>query len=239
MIAIFCSFAILNAQQAHNHLADSTVLVVRHAEKPATGASLTHEGFARAKEYARYFHPFVVDGAQFSINALYAGSDEPDSIRPRLTLEPLSQTTGVPLNTHFSTTDSDAIAHALVEEVHKDHVLIAWRHKKIPALLKALGADIIRLLPDGEWPDSVYDWAVFLHFDAAGHLGQQRLIHEPNPLPKSTEAQICIGSSDRLQRFCRVFFARLRKRYFEGRALVRSAGQCDCGAMSVCNPACN
>jgi broad specificity phosphatase PhoE len=183
LIGILCSIALLHAQSAHNYLANSTLLVIRHAEKPATGASLTPEGIARAEKYARYFHPFVIDGARLSINALYAGSDEKDSMRPRLTLEPLSQATGIQLNTKFSTADSDVFAHALIEEVHGDHVLIAWRHKKIPVLLKALGADPTHLLPDGVWPDSVYDWVIFLHFDAAGQLDQQRLIHEPDPLP--------------------------------------------------------
>lgn len=183
LIAILCSIALLQAQQARNYLANSTVLVIRHAEKPATGASLTPEGFARAKKYARYFHPFVVDGAAFSVNALYAGSDEPDSVRPRLTLEPLSQATGIPLNAHFSTADSDTLARALAEQAHGDHVLIAWRHKKIPALLEALGANPNHLLPNGVWPNSIYDWVILLHFDAAGHLNQQRLIHEPDPLP--------------------------------------------------------
>lgn len=183
LIAILCSIAFLQAQPARNYLANSTVLVIRHAEKPPIGASLTPDGFARAEKYARYFHPFVTDGKAFSVNALYAGSDEPDSMRPRLTLEPLSRATKIPLNTHFSTADSDALARALAEQAHGDHVLIAWRHKKIAVLLKALGADPSHLLPNGVWPDSVYDWVIFLHFDAAGHLDQQRLIHEPDPLP--------------------------------------------------------
>jgi hypothetical protein len=182
-IGILCSIALLHAQSAPNYLANSTLLVIRHAEKPSAGAGLTPEGFARAEKYSRYFHPFVIDGARLSINALYAGSDELDSMRPRLTLEPLSQATEIQLNTKFSTADSPALAHALVEDIHGDHVLISWRHKKIPVLLKALGADPNLLLPNGVWPDTVYDWVIFLHFDAAGHLDQQRLIHEPDPLP--------------------------------------------------------
>jgi hypothetical protein len=87
------------------------------------------------------------------------------------------------LNTQFSTGDPEKLAQALVAEPHGDHVLIAWRHKKIPALLNALGADSAHLLPDGTWPDAVYDWVIFLHFNAAGRVDQQRLIHEPTPLP--------------------------------------------------------
>lgn len=182
-IVILCSIAGLQAQETPNHLANSTVLVIRHAEKPAAGASLNPEGVARADKYAHYFHPFVIDGAAIPISALYAGSDAPDSMRPRLTLEPLSQATGLPLNVKFSTSEPDALAHALATEPHGDHVLIAWRHKRIPALLSALGAAPTRLLPGGTWPDAVYDWVILLHFDAAGHVDQQRLIHEPDPLP--------------------------------------------------------
>jgi hypothetical protein len=183
VIAVACFAPLVHAQESPNHLANATVLIIRHTEKPAEGASLTPQGFARAASYAHYFHPFVVDGAPLSINALYAGADSPDSIRPRLTLEPLSQSIGVPLNTHFSTSESEAFAHALATEPHGDHVLIAWRHKKIPVLLKALGAHPATLLPEGTWPDDVYDWVVLLHFDGAGNVDRELLIHEPNPLP--------------------------------------------------------
>jgi hypothetical protein len=182
-LVILCSIAALRAQDVRNHLANSTVLVIRHAEKPAAGAALNPDGVARAEKYAHYFHPFVLDGTTIPINALYAGSDAPDSMRPRLTLEPLSRATGLPLNVTFSTSEPDALAHALAVEPHGDHVLIAWRHKKIPALLRALGADPTLLLPDGTWPDAVYDWVVVLHFDAAGRVDRQQLIHEPDPLP--------------------------------------------------------
>jgi hypothetical protein len=174
---------LLQGQSTPSHLANATVLVIRHAEKPAKGATLTPEGEARAEKYVHYFHPFMLDGTPIAIDALYAGSDSADSIRPRLTLEPLSRATGLALNTEFSTSDPESLAHALATEQHGNHVLIAWRHKKIPALLAALGADPTHLLPQGTWPDEVYDWVILLHFDAAGRLDQQRIIHEPNPLP--------------------------------------------------------
>jgi hypothetical protein len=181
--AALCSTAALHAQESHNLLANTTVLIIRHAEKPASGASLTPEGFARARKYAHYFAPFHAEGETVRINALYAGADSADSVRPRLTLEPLSHAIGVPLNTEFRTNESDALVHALSTAPHGNHVLIAWRHKKIPALLKAFGADPAALLPDGVWPNPVFDWVILLHYDSAGHLQTQKLIHEPDPLP--------------------------------------------------------
>ena len=184
LVAVLCSTPLLHAEKPASHLANATVLVIRHAEKaPDSGSSLTPQGFARAEKYAHYFHPFEVDGKAIQLDSLYAGSDSTESIRPRLTLEPLSRATGLPLNTQFSTNEPEQLALALAEKSHGEHVLIAWRHKKIPALLKALGADPAALLPEGSWPDSVYDWVILLHFDATGHVDQQRLIHEPDPLP--------------------------------------------------------
>lgn len=188
--SVFCAltsivFAIpfAQAQSAANHLANATVLVIRHAEKPKSGSGLTPQGIARAEKYAHYFHPFIDGGTKVEIDALYAGADSTESVRPRLTLEPLSHVTGLPLNTEFPTNEPEQLARALVEKPHGEHVLIAWRHKKIPALLKALGADSATLIPGDVWPDSVYDWVILLHFDAAGRLDRQQLIHEPNPLP--------------------------------------------------------
>lgn len=178
-----CCIPLLRAQEPQNHLANSTVLVIRHAEKPAKGAGLAPEGVARAEKYARHFHPFILDGKTLSIDALYAGADTPDSVRPRLTLEPLSKATGIPLNVQFPTSRPGELARALASAPHGDHILIAWRHKKIPALLSALGADPELLLPGGVWPGSQYGWVIVLHYDATGHLDRQRLIHEPDPLP--------------------------------------------------------
>ena len=180
---IFLIPSLLQAQQLHNQLANATVLIVRHAEKPASGSSLTPDGFARATKYAHYFWPFHIDGADVTPNALYAGQDSASSIRPRLTLEPLSHASGLPLNTEFPTTAPEALANALATTQHGNHILIAWRHGKIPALLKSLHADPNLLLPNGVWPDSVYDWVILLRYDAQGNLETQRVIHEPAPLP--------------------------------------------------------
>lgn len=184
LLTILCGNPLMYAENAASNLANATVQVIRHAEKaPGFGASLTPQGFARAEKYARYFHPFEADGKVIQIDALYAGTDSTESSRPRLTLEPLSRATGIPLNTEFSTNEPESLARALAEKSHGEHVLVAWRHKKIPALLNALGADPTALLPGGIWPDSVYDWVVLLHFDSKGQVDQQRLIHEPDPLP--------------------------------------------------------
>jgi hypothetical protein len=170
------------ATPAGDHLANNTVLIVRHAEKPLLGRELTPAGEARANAYIHYFEPFRDGGLSLRVNALFAGADSADSIRPRLTLEPLSRATGLPLDSTVSTKDPDALVTLLRTQTHGDHPLVAWRHGSIPALLTAFGASP-DLIPGSKWPNDIYDWVIALTFDSSGHLSSQRLIHETLTVP--------------------------------------------------------
>ena len=165
------------AQSAHDHLADNTLLLIRHAEKPSAGAMLNEAGAARAEAYTSYFEPFHEGTLRFKVDALYAGADSDNSNRPRLTLEPLSKATGLPLHLDAGTKEPDKLVALLRNDEHGMHPLVAWRHGQIPALLKSFGADPEELLPGGKWPDEVYDWIIVLRFDHAGKLaGESRIV---------------------------------------------------------------
>ena len=88
----------VQAQSAQNYLANNTVLIVRHTEKPETGTGLTPLGEERARLYAKYFQPFQEEGLSISVDSLYAGADSKNSVRPRLTLVPLRKAIGLPLH---------------------------------------------------------------------------------------------------------------------------------------------
>jgi hypothetical protein len=173
---IWSSFA--QAQSTLNYLANNTILIVRHSEKPDTGTGLTSVGKARARLYAKYFEPFQEEGLSLSVDCLYAGADSTNSVRPRLTLEPLSKATGLPLHLKVGTKDSEALVRELRAEAHGHHPLIAWRHGEIPALLTAFGASPEQLLPNGKWPDDVFDWVIMLNLGPDGQLSSAKLIHE-------------------------------------------------------------
>lgn len=165
------------ATSSRDHLAGNTVLIVRHAEKPLLGRELTRTGEARAEAYVHYFEPFHDAGRKLRVNALYAGADSADSVRPRLTLEPLSAATGIPLDSSVSTKDPAALVALLRTHSHGNHPLVAWRHGSIPALLSAFGASPDLVL-GGEWPNDVYDWVIVLNFDRSGHIRSERLVKE-------------------------------------------------------------
>jgi hypothetical protein len=163
-------------------MAGVTILIVRHAEKPASGPDLSPAGGARAAAYARYFNPFNGrDGESFTPDLLIASTDTTKSDRPELTLKPLSAAIGLPIDTHFANHQEKALAEALRSTAHGKHILIAWHHGRIAKLIHALGADPDAVLPGGNWPGSVYDWVVELSFDSNGRLTDARKIMENLP----------------------------------------------------------
>jgi hypothetical protein len=176
-------FSSAQAQSAPNYLANNTILIVRHSEKPETGNGLTPQGKLRARLYAQYFQPFQEEGLSIPVDCLYAGADSRSSIRPRLTLEPLSKATRLPLHLKVGTKDSEALVRELRTEPHGRHPLIAWRHGEIPALLTAFGASPEKLLPSGKWPDDVFDWVIMLKMGPDGKLSSTKLIHEHLKMP--------------------------------------------------------
>jgi len=177
-----------SAQTPRNYLANNTVLIIRHSEKPEAeaGTGLNSAGEIRARLYAKYFQPFQEEGLSIPVDCLYAGADSKNSFRPRLTLEPLSKATGMPLHTNIGTKDSQILVQELKTEVHGQHPLIAWRHGEIPTLLRAFGAVPEKLLPNGQWPDDVFDWVILLKMGSDGQLGSAILIHETLKLPALT-----------------------------------------------------
>ena len=184
LLGTLCSSS-AQTQTVPNYLADNTVLIIRHSEKPEVGTGLTLMGEARARLYAKYFQPFQEEGLSVPVDSLYAGADSQSSIRPRLTLEPLSKATGMPLHLKVGTKDSNALVVQLKTEAHGRHPLIAWRHGEIPALLRAFGASPEKLLPDGKWPDDVFDWVIVLKMGPDGQLSTARVIHEQLKVPAS------------------------------------------------------
>jgi hypothetical protein len=151
-------------------LSGATVLIIRHAEKPKSGMELTAEGTNRAVAYVQYFKNFQLDSKPLHLDSLFATTDSKGSHRPRLTLTPLSKALGLPLNTCFKEKDCEELASELQSVPHGKQILICWHHGAIPDLLRALGADPEKLLPDGEWPPSVFGWVIELRYDHDGKL---------------------------------------------------------------------
>lgn len=165
-------------ERGENGLADTTVMIIRHAEKPESGPGLTPEGEARARAYVGYFQHFSVDGQPMTPDTLYAAADSKSSMRPRLTIEPLSHAFGLPIDGRFADKQTREIADALRTQPHGDRVLISWHHGEIPKLIHDLGGDSDALIPGGKWPTNVFGWVVVLRYDHKGQIADAQVIHE-------------------------------------------------------------
>jgi broad specificity phosphatase PhoE len=169
-------------------LQGTTILIIRHAEKPDDGSGLSPEGQARANAYVNYFKSFKIDGQPLKLTTLFAAADSKESHRPRLTLEPLSKALGLTIDCRFKNKKFRELADEIQSKFHGKTILIAWHHGEIPALLQALGADPNQIIPHAKWPGDVYGWLIQLRYDPEGHLIETKAINE-NLLPDDANKQ--------------------------------------------------
>ena len=164
-------------------LANTTVLIIRHAEEAESGSGLSPAGELRAQEYARYFRSFMLGEQSLRVDTLVAAADTRASHRPRLTLEPLSRVTGMPIQQPFHDRDVRDLANWLGQGLPGRTILISWRHGRLPMLMNELGLNPTKVLRRGRWPSQVYDWVVVLRFDRDGAVIPAfcGLIREPTP----------------------------------------------------------
>jgi hypothetical protein len=151
-------------------LVNTTVFIIRHADKPESGPDLSAEGQQRAKHYVDYFAHHQLDGQPVKLEHIFATAPSKESDRPRETVTPLAQALGLSVDDRYSNKQVDELAKSLRKEDHGRQILICWHHGEIPRLLEALGADPETLLHHGKWPGDVFGWLITLRFDAEGEL---------------------------------------------------------------------
>jgi hypothetical protein len=159
-------------------LANATVLIIRHADKPESGDGLSAAGVARANAYVNYFENYRVGDAPIKLTALFAAADSKESHRPYLTLEPLSRAIGLPIDSQYKDKDYPKLVDALQSANHGGYILICWHHGEISNLVRALGADPDQLIPGGKWPGDQYGWVLQLSFDQDAHLKESKRVDE-------------------------------------------------------------
>jgi hypothetical protein len=149
---------------------DSVVLIIRHAEDADSGDGISPRAQERAEAYKDYFRNFTVDSTRREPSVVFAATDSQKSHRPRLTVEPFAKAANLKIDTRFGNNQSAELAADLRATQQGKVILICWRHGNIPDLLRALGAKPKRFLPNGKWPDSIYNWVILLTYDQEGRL---------------------------------------------------------------------
>lgn len=137
------------------------ILIMRHGEKPATAGdiNLAPAGVVRAQQLVTYI-PDTFGIPQF----LFAAGESKDSNRPVETLQPLSQSVKVEIDSSFDDRQYKELASELLNNPTYDRalVLICWHHEKIPKLAHALDA-APGTVPD-PWDDNVYNLVLVIDY---------------------------------------------------------------------------
>lgn len=166
---------------------NTTILLIRHAEKPESGPLLAVAGQARAQAYTVYFQNYVRDARPVTLHYLFAAADSDESHRPRLTITPLANALGLPINDTYKDNDYKNLAGEILTnpQYNNTNILICWHHGKILDLAVALGADADILPPETHkpkpkpskkkpWPEDVYGWVLQLHYGGDGTIDPQQ-----------------------------------------------------------------
>jgi hypothetical protein len=184
LTAVLIAFTLTVAAHAEEGPRNSVVLVIRHAEDADSGHGISAHGEERANAYKNYFLNLSIDSKRLEPTVIFAANDSKKSHRPRLTVEPFAKAAKLPIDSRFGNDQSAELAAELRANDQGKVILICWRHGKIPALLRALGAKPKHFLPNGKWPDSVYNWVILLSFDQDGNLipsSSKRIDEYPMP----------------------------------------------------------
>lgn len=142
--------------------ADTTIVIVRHGEKPAQGlGQLSCQGLNRALALpqvlmSKFGSPVVI----YAPNPAIKKSDKGTPyyyVRPLATVEPLAIAAGLPVNLDWGMTDIAQLTEALLARADGMQVVV-WEHhlaeKLALSLLKALGGNS-QVVP--KWDDADFD----------------------------------------------------------------------------------
>lgn len=158
---------------------NATILLIRHAEKPASGddPTLAVPGQERAQAYVIYFQHYASGATPLTIGYLFAAANSDQSQRPTLTIAPLAGALKLPVDARHADKDYQKVADDLLQNAKYDSAttLVCWHHGEVLALAAALGVAPGQLpasacWPPGPWPGDVYGWVLQLVYDASGAL---------------------------------------------------------------------
>jgi len=137
-------------------LADSTIVILRHGEKPAAGlGQLSCQGLNRslalpALLLARYGKPTAI----FATNPALKKEDKGASyayVRPLATVEPLAIRVGLPISLDWGMADIEPLASKLLENSDGTQIVV-WEHHWAERLARRL------LQTTGSNPEEVPRW---------------------------------------------------------------------------------
>ncbi|MBV8678889.1 MAG: hypothetical protein JO338_00415 [Aquitalea sp.] len=177
--------------------ADETIVMFRHAEKPAAGlGQLSCQGLNRALALPavlqrKFDRPAALFAPNPGVRKADGGVDY-NYVRPLATIEPTAIQLGMPVNTDFGLEDLDGLVAALSQPTYRDAtVFVAWEHRLLVKLAtRLLGPDTAKAAKVPAWHYSDFDsiYIVTLHQQdgqriASFRVEQQGLNQQPISCP--------------------------------------------------------
>jgi broad specificity phosphatase PhoE len=158
-------------------MAAQKIMLIRHGEKEDASPpfcvngdgihdkhSLSVRGWQRAGALVPFFGrpwatgiatPSMLYGSRAASEGVrVAGEDLTKSLRPQQTLTPLSAALGIPINTDWSVGEEPHLVAAIKNATGV--VLVAWEHRHIPLIARALSSDAPDRWPHGDRFDLVW-----------------------------------------------------------------------------------
>jgi hypothetical protein len=158
--------------------ADSTIIIVRHGEKPVQGlGQLSCQGQNRALALpgvllSRYGNPTSIYAPNPAVKKQDKGVPYA-YIRPLATIEPLAIRVGLPVNIDWEMADISSLAKRLLAQTEGTHV-VAWEHhygeKLARHLISALGGNPAEV---PVWDDGDFD-SIFVVRTSADAQGKRQ-----------------------------------------------------------------
>jgi hypothetical protein len=140
----------------------SQVILLRHAEKPLHGDTLSEQGFARSSALVTYFSQPTMPFQLQTPVAIYAQRSDKNhsSTRPVQTIAPLASYWQVPLYTKYSAEKCQKLVNEISENYNSGLVVVCWSHDNLKTIATKFGVSCV---PD--WPEYAYDWVWVITFD--------------------------------------------------------------------------
>ncbi|EGP86120.1 unnamed protein product [Zymoseptoria tritici ST99CH_1A5] len=120
-------------------LAEPTVYLIRHGEKPSSGNGLSTQGMQRAQCLRNVFGA----NSGYNINYILAQQYKSDGSRKRPydTVHPLAQDLGLTIDTSCDRDDPGCVKDAVKGFKGSGNILICWEHDALHDIVKSLGDD--------------------------------------------------------------------------------------------------
>jgi len=130
-------------------LAEPTVYLIRHGEKPDSGNGLSAQGVERAQCLRTVF------GASSSYNIGHIMAETPKSSgkrqRPYDTVEPLAEDLGLTVDVSCDRDDEDCVSDVVQKYDGPGNILICWEHHELNNIAEAIGAKNVDNYPDDSY----------------------------------------------------------------------------------------